>query len=267
MSALQRFGLLTADALRDGLRNRVGLFAIAGALLVGLFADRCTGFGSGTLVMNGREVDLSDSARLVGPLVYGICTLMLVLIAGFLACDALARPTSERTAALWLSRPVSRGNYALSRLAGALALAVGAGAIVLLVVTALLHLRLGLVPAPAFVGLAIFVADAWVVAAVAMTLGLVLPRVVALATVTLFTQLVVIANGLHSVADTSGGFLGALERFGPPLGTALLYALAPWFASEASFGQWIDVVARLLFWGVGSSAVLVVLFRRLDLSS
>jgi hypothetical protein len=26
-------------------------------------------------------------------------------------------------------------------------------------------------------------------------------------------------------------------------------------------------VVRLLFWGVGSSAVLVVLFRRLDLSS
>jgi hypothetical protein len=162
---------------------------------------------------------------------------------------------------------VSRGSYALSRLAGALGLAIGAGAVVLLVVTVLLHLRLGLAVSPAMTGLAIFAADAWVVAAVAMTLGLVLPRVVALAAVTLFTQLVVVANGLHSVTESTGGFLGALERFGPPLGTALLYALAPWFGSEASFGQWTDAVVRLLFWGAGSSAILVVLFRRMDLSS
>lgn len=265
MSPLRSLALLAADAVRDGVRNRVGLFALVFALLVGLFADRCTAFDAGTVVLNGREFDVREGARLMGPFVFASCALLLVLVSGFVACDALARPLSEGTATLWLSRPVGRASYALSRLAGALGLSLAAGAAVLLVVTVLLHLRLGLDPKPALAGVAVFAADAWVVAAVAMTLGLHLPRVVALGAVVLSIQMVVFTNGLHTVASVSGGLLGAVERYGPPLGTALFYALAPWFSEGVPAADWLGVCARLVLWGAGSTALLALLFRRLDL--
>lgn len=251
--------------MRDALRNRVGLFALAAALVVGLFADRCTGVGGGTFVLNGRPYDVSDGAKLVGPVLYGLCALLLVWISAFLACDALARPLSDGTAPLWLSRPVGRGTYALSRLAGSLGLSVGAGILVLLVVTGLLNARLGLPPAPALLGLAVFAANAWVVAAIAMALALFLPRVVALAAVSIGIQLVVVANLLRMVAETEGGMLQAIDRFGPPLGTGLVYALSPWFAEGATASDWIGPAFRTLFWGGAASAFLVVAFRRREL--
>ena len=267
MTSARTLGLLAVDAVRDGLRNRVGLFAILVALCVGLFADRCTSFDAGSIVLNGREFDVADGARFVGPFVFATCALLLTLIAGFVASDALARPLSEGTAPLWLARPVGRTSYALSRLAGALGLSLAAGAAVLLVVTLLLHLRLGLDPRPALVGVAVFAIDAWVVAALAMTLALFLPRVVALAIVVLMLQTVVLTNVLHAVAGVGGSILDGIERWGPPLGTALLYALAPWFSPGASAAEWVDVCLRLLAWGAGSTALLAVAFRRLDLPS
>lgn len=265
MTTLRRFGLLAGDAVRDGVRNRVGLFALIAALLVGLFADRCTDLGGGGFVLNGRTIDASDAARFVGPLLFGTCSLLLVWIAGFLACDALARPLSERTAVLWLARPVGRGAYALARLAGALGLAVGAGVVVLSAVAVLLHLRLGLALPPAAVGIAVFAACAWVVAAFGMTLALFLPRVVALAAVTLALQLVVAANALHLVADSEGGLLHVLDRFGPPLGRAFVLALAPWLQGEAATSDWIAAAGSLMAWGAGLSLLLVLAFRRRDL--
>lgn len=267
MNRWRSFALLTADAVRDGLRNRVGLFALVFALLVGLLADRCTGLGFGSLVLNGREFDLRDGARLAGPLIYATSALLLVLIAAFLASDGLARPLSEGTAAIWLARPVGRGSYALSRLAGSLGITLAAGWGVLLVVTALLHLRFGLSLGPGVTGLLIFAADAWVVGAAAMTLALLLPRVVALGAVLLLTQLLVLSNVLATAGSTSGGLLESFERWGPPLGTALVYALSPWFSASVSTAEWIDVCVRLLAWAAGTSALLVLLFRRLELSS
>jgi ABC-type transport system involved in multi-copper enzyme maturation permease subunit len=267
MNVARTFTLLSGDALRDALRNRVGLFALACALLVGLFADRCTGFDTGAIVLNGQAYDLRDGARLVGPVVFGSCSVLLLFVAGFLASDGLARPISDGTVSLWLARPVSRAVYALSRLSGTLALALVAGASVLLGVVALLHLRLGLDTGPGIVGVAIFVADAWVVASLAMTLGLFLPRVVALTLVVLAVQLVVSSNVLAVLMSNGDGGVSVLERFGPPLGTALLYALAPWFSASASAGEWTDVLMRLAVWAVGTSALLIVLFRRLELPS
>ena len=265
MSTSRRFLALAADAVRDGLRNRVGLFALAAALLVGLFADRCTGLGGGSFLLNGRAYDLGTGAKLVGPLLFGTCSLLLIWVAGFLACDSLARPLSDGTAPLWLSRPIGRGIYALSRLAGSLGLSVGAGVAVLGVVTALLNARLDLSLAPALLGLVVFAANAWVVAASAMALALFLPRVVALAVVSIGIQIVVVANLVHVVAETSGGVLQTIDRFGPPIGTGLVYALSPWFSDGPEAVDWIDPVLRTLFWGFATSALLVGVFRRREL--
>ncbi len=267
MTPARAFVALSADAVRDGLRNRVGLFAIVFALCVGLFADRCTGFDSTSIVLSGKELDVREGARLVGPLVFGICALLLALIAGFVGSDALARPLTEGTAPLWLARPVGRASYALARLAGALVLGAGAGAGVLAVVAALLHVRLGLDPGPAAVGVAVFALDAWILTALAMTLALLLPRVVALAAVVLILEVVVFTNGLYQVATVGGDLLGAIERWGPPFGTALLYAVAPWFSSGASAAAWTDVGLRLVAWAMGSTALLAFLFRRMDVPS
>jgi hypothetical protein len=78
-------------------------------------------------------------------------------------------------------------------------------------------------------------------------------------------QMVVFTNGLHSVATLSSGLLGGIERYGPPLGTALIYALSPWFSPGASAAEWLDVGVRLFVWGAGSTVLVALLFRRIDL--
>lgn len=267
MSGATRFTKLATDAVRDALRNRIGLLAILFALAIGVFADRCTGIEGGSFVVNGRLYDVSDGARLVGPLLYGLCALTLVWVAGLVACDSLARPLSEGTASLVLSRPVGRRAYALARLAGALAISVGAGASVLLAVAFLLQARFGLDLAPGLVALGVFAVDAWVVAAVAMTLSLWLPRLVALAAVTIGLQLVVAANLFYTVAESSGGMLSAIERFGPPLATSLVLALSPWFSDGAVAGDWLEPALRLGVWGIGATALLVAIFGREEIAA
>lgn len=266
MTGAVRVALLSLEALRDAIRSGVGVFAVVGAILVAVFAERCTLGESGVLVVNGRVIGMEEGARLLGPVVYGVSAFCFVLIAGFVACDGLARPLGDGSALLWLARPVTRTAYALSRLLGALALAVGVGAVVLVGIAGLLDARLGLAMGPALWGLAACALDAWVVAAVAMALGLWLPRVVALAIVTIWTQLVVFSNGVHLVMDTGGGTLAAIERFGPPLGTAVLHALAPWYSSLPVGPDAAWVALRLVAWGAGATLVMVLAFRRMEVS-
>ena len=77
----------------------------------------------------------------------------------------------------------------------------------------------------------------------------------------------VVANLLHLVADTSGGLLQGIDRFGPPLGTVLVLALSPWFSDGPAPSDWIDPVVRTLLWGGGAGGLLVLLFRRRELAA
>jgi hypothetical protein len=269
---LVAFRVLASEAFRDGLRRRFAA-VLAALLVIGLLgAETCTGLGSGELVYNGREIDPRAVAGFVAPLLYAFEILALVVTAGVLASDHLARPLADGSAALWLARPVGRGAFAGARLAGALGV-VAAGGVVLLGGTGgLLVGRQGLAVGPALAGAAAGGLDAIVVGALAMAASLGLGRSAVLLLVTFGVPFVGLANtlvlGAQLVAPEAhfGGLIGAVDRFGPPLGTAVLAAVAAWNPHVEAQGAFASVLPRLLLWAAGSAALLVLSFRRRELA-
>jgi len=258
------FRLLAAEAFQDALRSRLGLAVAACALLALFFVDRCTSL-EGSFMLNGEAIDPRAPLRAMGPFLFGCVSLFLVAASGLIASDGLARPVADDSIALWLARPVSRTVYALARLSGTLALAIAAGAGALAVAAFLLHARHGFTLAPALFAGLVYVASASIVSALAMTLSLYLPRVVTLFAVVLWIQLIVVANAAHVLGAVFGGWFAALERWGPPLGTALLYAVSGWVSLRLDAQDVVSVMLRLAVWIVLSAALLVLSVRRMEL--
>lgn len=257
------FVALARESFHDALRDRVGLGVLALAVLLALGVDRCTGFGAG-IQLNGRTIDPHLLARVIGPISFVTTGLVLVASAGLLACDALARPLGDGSAWSVLCRPIGRLPWALARLAGSLALAASAGVAVLLGATLLLASRHELSAVPGLVGSAVFVADALAVASLALAMSLVLPRLLAFFAVLLWVQIVVVTNVAHMMGALFGGWLGALERFGPPIGTALLFAVAPWVGVRPATPELLACALRLLAWTAAGLLATAFLLRRVE---
>lgn len=265
MSRLRVFALLTGEALRDALRSRIGLGVLILALLLVLGVDRCAGAPSETITFNGRELPASFVGTVFGPLTFLVLSFVLIAAAGMIASDALARPLEDGSASLWLARPVGRTSYALARLAGGLLLVSAVAIGVLGFATAVLARRYGLDWQVAVGGYFTFVADAFVVSAIAMWLSLHLPRMLTLFGVFLWLQYVAFSNTMHVAGTLSQGSGSLLEGWGPPLGTALLFAVGPWAGLELSPQQRALAAARLAIWGAAAVALLLVSFRRREL--
>ena len=138
------FGALAREALGDALRRRLVL-AIAVASLVSLqLVESCTSCGSATFTRDGQTVAMPEVAGMGALAVAIACALWTVILAGALASDHLAEPLADGSASLVLARPVGRASFALARLAGALAIALVSGAVLLGGAGVLLHLRQGL---------------------------------------------------------------------------------------------------------------------------
>jgi ABC-type transport system involved in multi-copper enzyme maturation permease subunit len=255
--------LLAREALRDAFRERIGLGVIVLAFLLSLLVDRCSGVHAG-IVINGRMLDAALLARVSGPVLFASISLLLSAGTGLVACDLLARPLEQGVATLWLARPVGRGIYALSRLAGALGLGLAAALLVLGGATALLAARHGLSPLPGLVGLVVHALDAAIVATIAMTLSLLLPRLLAFFAVLAWLQIVALANVFHMLGIGVGGWFGAIDHWGPPIGTALLYAVGPWVGLTPTSPEMLAVGLRLLVWLAGGIALLVWSVRRIE---
>jgi hypothetical protein len=265
VSRLRVFLLLTADALRDALRSRVGVGVLLVAVVLVLGVDRCTGAPSEGITFNGRELPASVVGTIFGPLCFLVVSFVLVAAAALVASDALARPVDDGSASLWLARPVGRATYALSRLTGGLVLVAVIALGVLGIATALLASRYGLDWRVGVAGYVTFVVDAFVVSAVAMLLSLHLPRMLTLFGVFLWLQYVGFTNGMHVVGALSEGGGRMVEGWGPPLGTALLFAVAPWAGLDLPPEQRALVAARLALWAAAAAVLLVLSFRRRDL--
>jgi len=259
------FLLLARESLRDALRSRIGLgvLLLGAVLLLGI--GRCTGAPFEGLNINGRELPASVAGSVLGPFVFLTVAFVLVAAAALVASDALARPLDDGSATLWLARPVGRATYALARLAGALVLVAGVALPVLGFATGMLALRFGLSWQVGLVGYATFLVDAIVVAAVAMLLSLHLPRMLALFGVFLWLQYLVFSNGMHVLGAITQGGGRLLEGYGPPLGTALLFAVAPWAGLDPPAADRALAAGRLLVWCAGAIALLVLSFRRREL--
>ena len=266
---MRAFRLLALEAARDALRRR---FALAIAIVLALsllWVHSCTGFGD--LHVEGGTVDPALVAGFLAPVLFSLQALAVLVMAGVLASDHLARPLAEGHAALWLARPVSRGGYAGARLAGALAVAWGAGSVLLGGTAALLSFRPGVDLGPALVAELATALGATVVGALAMAASLAIGRTAVLLAVAIAVPFQVFANfaglalALLQPEASLPGPLAVFDRFGPPLGTTVLAAVAAWNPHVELGGVLAPVALRLALWTAGAVALLVFAFRRVEI--
>jgi ABC-type transport system involved in multi-copper enzyme maturation permease subunit len=261
---LRQFLALAGESVRDAVRRRIAVALAALSLLALLAVDSCTSCGAGSFVVDGRALDASALLGWTGMVLYALLALWTVALAGALASDHLEQTLADGSALLALARPVGRGTFALARLAGALAVSFGTGALLLAGTAFFLRARHGLALGPAALGAACAALSAVAVGALAMTASLVLPRLATIALVFAGVLGVAVAN----VAGLGGAELSpiwdALHRFGPPIGSGLALAVSAWTGRELPASPGL-VLARLALWATFAPALLTVVFRRVDL--
>jgi hypothetical protein len=264
-SVLAAYRTLTAEAIRDATRRRI-VAAIAVVTLLSLWLVRgCTACGSGSYTVDGQPIDPSRVAGFTGMAIYAVLALWTMALSGVLASDHLRQTLDDGSAPLTLARPVGRGTFAVARLSGSLAVALSTGAVLLAATAALLHVRQGLPIAPAVAGASVCALAAVSIAALAMALSLALPRVATFLVVFALVSGVTALNLASSAGVELAGIAYAVDRFGPPLGTALMQALGPWVGRPpASLGQG-DTTLRLVLWATASVALLIATFRRVEI--
>ena len=270
---MRAFWILAAEAFRDGLRRRLAL-VVGVALVLGLAsAQSCTQIGVGEISMKGQSIDPATVAGFVAPLLFAFQALTVLAIAGLVAADHLARPLAEGNAVLWLARPVSRDTWAAARLAGALAISLVAGAVLLGGTGAMLVVRQGVAPGPVLAAAGATALGALVIASLAMAASLALGRSAVVLGVLLGLALVVAANSFGLAVDLVhpevevGGFLASIDRYGPPLFTAIAAAVAEWNPHIAPGGTYASAMLRLALWAAAGIASLLALFRRREIEA
>ena len=263
-SALAGLALLAGEALRDAARRRI-VIVIGLVCLLSLFLiDGCTSCGTGDLVVNQVSIERGRVGGVLGALMVASLGLWIPVLAAVLAADPLARAVSEGSALLWLSRPVRRETFALAQLAGALAVALAAGAVLLASAIALLFLRQGLAPGPALAASAVMTLNSTSVAALAMLASLWLPR--AALALLVFAAVGMIA-GLEAAALAGlelDGVPGALVRIAPPFLQGPAAFLAAW-VPDVDLGPPGPALLRAALWPPASALALCLAFRRLEL--
>jgi ABC-type transport system involved in multi-copper enzyme maturation permease subunit len=267
-AATSVFFELAGEAFRDAMRRRIVSVIAVIALLSLLAVDSCTSCsGSSQIVQDGAQVSIHDISGWAGMLIFTVLSLWTMVLAGLLASDHLAETVFDGSANLILARPVRRSEFALARLAGALGIATGTGAVVLTVSTYLLHLRNGIsLGAAIWAGLACL-SGALVVAALAMTLSLFLARVATAMSVLFFVGAITFVN-VFTLFGASLGRLGyILQHFTPPLCTAVVVALKPWIAPVVPDVDPTIMTLKLAFWVVASVLILLATFQKRELAS
>jgi ABC-type transport system involved in multi-copper enzyme maturation permease subunit len=259
------FRVLSLEALQDGVRRRIVPVIAVVSLLSLSVIDSCTSCGMPSVSIGGEMQPIPDAAGWSGVSIVLVLGLWTVVLAGILAADHLVECFTDGTARLVLARPVSRGTFALSRLAGVLGITYVTGAVLLGTAAFLLQARQSLPPEPAFFAGLACAGSAMIVGALSMTASLSLPRTATSLLVLIFVGALSSLNlGVLAGAQLEG-LLGALERLGPPLATSMAVALAPWIEPTEVPGDPIEIALRLGLWCVGSASLLVVVFRRTEL--
>ena len=255
---------LAMEAVADATRRRIVPVIAVLALLSLFFVNSCTSC-SMNFTQNGESVDMSRVAGLGGVVIAVLLGLWTMVLAGVLASDHLAEPIADGSADLALARPVSRGAFALSRLAGTLALAGVAGAVLLVGAGLLLQARQGLPIQGIAAAYLACLAGAATVAALAMTASLVLPRTVTALLVFGLVWAIASVNAAAQLGARLEGAAALVDRLGPPLASAMVVALASWVEPSAPHGAPLELAVRSLLWAGASTALLVAVFGRMEL--
>jgi ABC-type transport system involved in multi-copper enzyme maturation permease subunit len=264
-AAPSAFLALTTEACADAMRRRIVPVIGIISLLSLLAVDSCTSCSSGQLDLNGQSVAIADVAGWTGLAIFTVLALWTMVLAGVIASDHLSHPLSDGSAALALARPLTRDTFALSRLAGALAISWLTGALLLGGTTVLLALRSGASLGPALWGGLACAAGSFTVACLSMTSSLWLPQIATTLLVFASVGAVAVVNAVGQFSQEMSGVTGLIEHYGPPLASSLVVALAPWIEPTAVTGAPLGLALRAFAWCVGSAGLLIVSFRRLEL--
>lgn len=226
-SAVRAFALLTLAALRGALL-RFGVWAVVLlCVLALLFLQTCAGCaGAGAVVLEGESLLLGGVLSELTALVTALfLAAMLVWLAGMLAVNPLRRSLRDGSAARALARPVRRSTFALAQLAGVLAVAWSAAALLLGASAWLLGGRVSLSMTPLW-GLGLACALGCVVtAALALAASTRLPGFVTALGVTLA---LLPLDLLLAMGALPPGAATWLARLWPPLVSSLLAPLLDW---------------------------------------
>lgn len=259
------FRVLTREAVADATRRRIVPAIVVLGLISLFFVDNCTSCQVG-LESSGTDVELPQVAGFGGVLTVVALGLWTMVLAGVLASDHLAEPLADGSANLALARPVSRNVFALSRLAGALALAIVTGLVLLGVTGLLLQARQGLALAPVFFAGLACAAGAATLGGLAMAASLFLPRALTALLVFGLVWWIAALNTAAQFGAELSGVSGAIDRFGPPLASAMIVALGSWIeAAAAPRGEPFDLALRSCLWAAASTGLVLVAFRRIEL--
>ena len=258
------FRVLTFESLLDGVRRRIVPVIVAISLLSLLAIDSCTSCASSPLTVNGQPVDATAIAGWSGALMFTALALWTMVLAGALASDHLAQTLVDGSATLTLARPVGRGAYALARLTGCLTIALVTGAVLLSATALLMHARAGVPLGPAAWGLVVCAVGAICVGAFATAASLFLPQIATTLLVLVAVGWIALVNLLAQFGAELPGVHSAIDRFGPPLGSALVVVLAPWIQSDSVTGDPAALILRLAVWAGAGLALLVLTFRRIE---
>jgi hypothetical protein len=98
-----------------------------------------------------------------------------------------------------------------------------------------------------------------------MTASLVLPRSVTALAVFGFVWAIAAINAFAQFGTELTGVAGLVDRFGPPLATAMIVALGSWIEPTATHGEPLELAVRSLLWAGASALLLLRVFRRLEL--
>jgi len=257
--------LLSAEAVQDARRRRIVPVVLVVCVLSLLMMNSCTSC-TGNLRIEGDIAAPLDILGWAGTSLFCVIGLWVIVLAGLLAADHLTVTLEDGSALLLLSRPIAREEFAIARLFGALAVSVGAGAILLGGATFLLNTRGDFNVAPALVACLACLLSSVTVAALSMTVSLYLPRVATFLLVFASVALISTVNLLGLSGAELNATYTAIDQLGPPFATGIVQALASWSEGEQVGPGPVSVSLRLLLWAVGSVVALSFAFRRHEIS-
>jgi ABC-2 type transport system permease protein len=264
-SPLTQFRTLAGEAILDAVRRRVVAAIAVVSLLSLMLVDACTTCSGGEVVVNGEVREMVHIAGWTGTVTFVVLGLWSIILAGVLASEHLAQTFADGSATLTLARPVGRGTFALARLAGSLVIAFVTGAVLLGGTALFLSARSGLPTGPALVAGVSCAVGAVTLAALAMTASLFLPRIATVLLVFVATGATTLANLLAMFRDSTDGVMGAIDLFGPPLCASIAVALSPWIDQVSIPGSPEEIAIRHALWAAASVALLVAVFRKVEL--
>ncbi len=255
---------LTAQAVRDASQRRLVPAVLVISVLSLFMMDSCTSCNANVVVQG--EPQAIDLSSLAGLLTFGLLAVWSIALAGLLASDHLREIFDDGSATLWLARPISRPTLALGRLLGSLIVSLGAALLLCVGASFFLSIRGDLPLLPALWATLSVLSSCTTIAALAMMASLFLPRLVTVLIVFGGVGLMAVLNLAAAAGRPLAGLYFVLHQFGPPVLSAVMAALSPWWATgPVEISVW-DVVIRSVSWAIGSLGLLLIVFDQIELS-